>query len=125
MLLLNGADVTFNGGSVNITSTQTSPRHNFYAFGEGTVITVNEGNFSFEDYRQRTYACATNGAIIYIKGGNFGVAPNHPRWTTPIYTENGGQVIITGGTFGFDPSEWVADGYTATQNGATWTVSKN
>ena len=33
-------------------------------------------------------------------------------------------VSITGGTFNFDPSEWVPAGYSAVQNGSTWTVSK-
>lgn len=117
-----GAQVTFNSGDVTINSTQTSQRHIFYAAMEGTVVTVNGGNFTIDEYRQRCYACAQYNAVIYIKGGTFGVAPNHPRWTYPIYTDNGGQVIITGGTFGFDPSEWVAAGYKAVKNGSTWTV---
>ena len=123
---LGGAQVTVNGDTViTINSTSTSQRHIYYAMGEGTVITINGGTYAFEAYRQRSYACATDGAIIYITGGTFGVAPNHQRWTHPIYTENGGQVIITGGTFGFDPTAWVADGYTATYDATTgtWTVA--
>ena len=118
----NGAELTFNSGSATINSTSTSQRHVFYAEGEGSVITVNGGTFAFEAYRQRSYACAVNGATIYITGGDFGVAPNHSRWKHPIYTENGGKVIITGGTFKFDPTEWVAVGYEAVKNGDTWTV---
>lgn len=118
-----GSQVTFESGSVTINTTQTSQRHVFYAAGEGTVITVEDGEFAFEAYRQRSYACAQNNAIIYIKGGTFGAAPNHPRWTYPIYTTDGGQVIITGGTFGFNPSTWVADGYVATENNGVWTVA--
>ena len=117
-----GATVIFNSGVSNILSTSTSQRHSFYAAGQGTTITVNDGTFTFDAYRQRTYACAVNGAVIYIKGGTYGVAPNHPRWTAPIYTENDGQVIITGGTFGFDPTEWLAEGYQAIKSGSTWTV---
>jgi predicted ribosomally synthesized peptide with SipW-like signal peptide len=117
-----GAAVEFNGGSVTINSTSTSQRHIFYAEGEGSVITVNGGEYAFDAYRQRTYACAVNGATVYITGGTFGVAPNHPRWTAPIY-EVGGEVIITGGTFGFNPTEWVADGYQAVENNGVWTVS--
>ena len=117
-----GATVIFNSGVSNILSTATAQRHSFYAAGVGTTITVNDGTFTFDAYRQRTYACAVNGAIIYIKGGTYGVAPNHPRWTAPIYTENGGQVIITGGTFGFDPTEWLAEGYEAIKSGNSWTV---
>ena len=119
---VDGGQVIFNSGSVTIASTQTSQRHVFYAEGENTVITVNGGDFAIDAYRQRTYACAVNGATIYITGGNFGVAPNHPRWTTPIYEADGGSVIITGGTFGFDPSQWVAEGYEAVKNDALWVV---
>ena len=118
-----GAELTFNSGSVNMANiTSTSQRHCFYA-AAGGVITINGGTFTLEAYKQRSYACAVNGGIIYIKGGDFGVAPNHQRWTHPIYTENGGQVIITGGTFGFDPSTWVAEGYVATETNGTWTVA--
>ena len=117
-----GATVIFNGGVSNIVSSTTSQRYNFYAASPGTTITVNDGTFSFEAYRQRSYACAVNGAVVYIKGGTFGPAPNHPRWTTPIYTDGSGQVIITGGTFGFDPTEWVAPNYEAIKSGNTWTV---
>ena len=121
---VNGSNVTFNSGNIEINSNSSNQRHIFYASGEGSEVIVNGGDFAFEAYRQRTYACAVNGAIIYIKDGNFGVAPNHQRWTHPIYTENGGQVIITGGTFRFDPTEWVAEGYGVEKNGEIWTVSK-
>ena len=118
-----GAQVTFNGGAININSLATSQRYNFYVFGEGTKVVIEDGDFSFEAYRQRSYVCADAGAIVEIKGGTFGVAPNHSRWTYPIYEANGGQVIITGGTFGFDPTEWVADGYVAVESNGVWTVS--
>lgn len=116
-----GANVTFNSGNITINSTTTSQRHNFYAASPGTVVTVNGGEFSFDANRQRSYACAVNGAVIYIKGGTFGVAPNHTRWKHPIY-EDGGEVIISGGTFGFDPTEWVAEGYKAIKSGDKWYV---
>ena len=117
-----GAQVEFNGGSIVLNSTNTSQRYCFYAYGEGTKIVINDGTFSFEAYRQRSYVCALAGAVVEINGGTYGVAPNHPRWTTPIYTDDVSTVIITGGTFGFDPTAWVADGYVAVQDGATWTV---
>lgn len=120
-----GAEVTFNSGEVTlVTNNNTSQRYCFYAASPETVITIKDGTFTFEEiYKQRSYACAVNGATIKIEGGNFGPAPQHPRWKYPIYTADGGQVIITGGTFGFDPTEWVADGYVATQNDSTWTVA--
>jgi hypothetical protein len=35
----------------------------------------------------------------------------------------GGTLIISGGTFGFDPTSYLADGYTATENEGIWTVA--
>ena len=120
---LDGAKVTFNSGNVIIDSANTSQRYNFYASGEGTVIEINDGTFAFEAYKQRSYVCAINGATVYINGGTFGAAPNHTRWKTPIYTDSTSTVVITGGTFGFNPSDWVADGYVATESNGVWTVS--
>jgi hypothetical protein len=120
---VNGAKVTFNDGEVIINSANTAQRYNFYATGEGTVVEINDGTFAFEAYKQRSYVCAINGAKVYISGGTFGVAPNHTRWKTPIYTDATGEVIITGGTFGFDPTQWVADGYKATKVDANWVVT--
>ena len=34
-----------------------------------------------------------------------------------------GTIIISGGTFGFDPTSYLADGYTATENEGIWTVA--
>jgi len=42
-----GAEVTFNSGSIAVNSTSTSGRYVFYAEGEGTVININGGEFSF------------------------------------------------------------------------------
>ena len=119
---IDGAKVIFNSGSVAINSGSTSQRHIFYAAGAGSEVTINGGDFSFEAYKQRSYACATGGAIIYIKGGNFGVAPNHARWKTPIYTDANSKVFISGGTFKFDPTEWLADGYTTIKKNDKWFV---
>jgi len=119
-----GAKVEFNSGSIDIQSAQKGQRYCFYA-AANSEVTVNGGTFSFEQYKKRAYACADIDAVVYIKGGTFGPASNHPTDPTPPFvTANGGKVIVTGGTFGFDPTEWVADGYQAVQNGSTWTVSK-
>ena len=119
-----GAELTFNDGSINVTTTQQGQRYCFYAYQ--SIITINGGTYSFNDlYKKRSYICASGqDAVVYVYGGTFGEAPKHPNWKYPIYVENGAQVIIYGGTFGFDPTQWVADGYQAVQNGTTWTVSK-
>jgi hypothetical protein len=120
----SGAKVEINGGSIHINSDYTGQRYVIYAAQPGTVVTINGGKYSFENtYRKISYICAHLGAKVYVTGGEFGAPCTHPNWKLPIYTETGGEVIITGGTFGFDPTEWVADGYEATQSGSTWTVA--
>ena len=121
---VDGATVEFNSGKIEIVSTSTAQRYIFFALGEGSTVVVKGGTFSFEEYRQRSYACVVGGGTVIIEGGNFGKAPNHQRWTTPFYVVDAdSSVIIKGGTFGFDPSAWVADGYEAVQDGSVWTVS--
>ncbi len=118
-----GANITINGGSVDISSTSTSGRYNIYAVGDGTVVTVNGGEYSFSKTlnQKRAYIYADAGATVYVTGGTFGAASARDGYTAGIL--GSGTVIITGGTFGFDPSAWVANGYVATESNGVWTVS--
>ena len=120
----NGAQVVFNSGSVDVSSASTSGRYNVYAVGEGTVVTINGGEFSFSktQNQKRAYIYAGDGATVEVKGGNFGPASNRSGYTAGILGD--GNVIITGGTFGFNPTNWVAAGYAATESNGTWTVAK-
>lgn len=120
-----GAQVTFKSGTVAVNTTSTSGRYNFYAQGEGTVITIEGGEFSFSKTlnQKRAYICAMDGTTVYVKGGTFGPASTRSGYTAGIITNGTGSVVITGGTFGFDPSTWVADGYQAVKTDSTWTVS--
>lgn len=120
---VDGANVVFNSGSMAVNSASTSGRYLFYAVGNGTVITINGGEFSFSKTlnQKRAYIYAGEGATVYVTGGNFGPASTRSGYTAGILGD--GTVIITGGTFGFDPSAWVAEGYTATELNGTWTVS--
>lgn len=122
---VDGAQVVFNSGSVDVSTTSTSGRYNVYAEGEGTVVTINGGEFSFSKTlnQKRAYIYAGKGATVYVNGGNFGPASTRSGYTEGILGD--GKIVITGGTFGFDPSDWVADGYQAVKNGTTWTVSVN
>ena len=122
IVVRDGASVEFNGNSLAIESPSTSQRYLFYAYGENTTITINDGVFSFEQYKKRGYGYIASGAKMYIKGGSFGIASNHPNDPTAPLIADGGEIIITGGTFGFNPTAWVADGYEAVQLGSTWTV---
>ena len=119
---IGGSKVTFNSGSINVTSTTTNPRYLFYVTGNGSEVTINGGDFSFTSITlKRAYIYAGAGTKVVVNGGNFGKASTRSGYTAGILGE--GEVIITGGTFKFDPSTWVAEGYQAIQNGDTWTVS--
>ena len=120
----NGAQVTINSGSIAVNSQNTSGRYNIYAVGEDTVVTVNGGEYSFSASlnQKRSYVYAADNATVIINGGTFGKASTRSGYPG-IKTDGTATVIITGGTFGFDPTEWVADGYKATQYGAEWIVT--
>ncbi|MBR2012857.1 MAG: SipW-dependent-type signal peptide-containing protein [Clostridia bacterium] len=118
----NGAEVVFNSGSVYVDTASTSGRYIFYAEGEGTIITINGGEFSWDsaDNQKRAYVYAGAGTTVKITGGTFGKASTRSGYTDGILGD--GTIIITGGTFGFNPGKWVADGYIATENAGVWTV---
>ena len=119
---VNGAEATFNSGSIVITATTTDPRYNFYVVGEGTEVTINGGTFDFTAKSlKRAYIYAGSGATVYVNGGTFGTASTRSNYKAGIMGD--GTVIITGGTFGFDPTNWVAAGYEAVENNGVWTVS--
>lgn len=121
----------FNSGSVVNDSTSTNPRHMFYVAARENVanghLTINDGEFTFSPSnltRKGYYICADGeGAVVIVNGGTFGKPSTRNNYKAGIGELNGGEVIIKGGTFGFDPTNWVADGYEAVQNGNTWTVS--
>ena len=120
----DGAEVVFNSGSVYVDTASTSGRYLFYAEGEGSVIAINGGNFSWDknDNQTRAYIYAGEGTTVYVNGGTFGKASTRSGYTAGILGT--GTVIITGGTFGFDPTNWLAPGFVAkkSDSASTWTV---
>ena len=125
--IIDGAEVIFNSGNLNVNTKSTSGRYLFYLEGEGSTVTINGGNFSWDpsDNQKRAYICAMAGTTAYVKGGTFGKASTRSGYTAGILTYDDGKVIITGGTFGFDPTTWVADGYKAVKSGEKWYVVAN
>lgn len=119
-----GAQLTLNDGYVAVNSTNTSGRYLIYAEGEGTVVTVNDGEFAdftkTSQNQKRAYAYVGKGATLIINGGTFGKASTRNGYTAGILGE--GNIVITGGTFGFDPTKWVAEGCEAVKEGSVWTV---
>ena len=124
LAVINGSEVTFNGGSLEINSTSTSHRYLFYVAGEGSKLTINGGNFDFNktQNQKRAYIYASEGTTVYVNGGNFGKASARPDCKAGILGE--GTVIIKGGTFGFDPSAWVAEGCEVVKDGDKYIVGK-
>lgn len=118
----DGAVAEFNSGKVYVDSASTSARYCFYLTGEGTTLTINGGNFSWDknDNQKRAYVYADAGTTVNITGGTFGKASTRSGYTTGIMGE--GTVVITGGTFGFNPTAWVASGYQAIKDGENWIV---
>ena len=123
----DGANVTFNSGSVDVSSKSTSGRYVFYVEGEGSTLTINGGDFSFSSTlnQRRAYIYAGAGTTVYVTGGNFDKASTRSGYTAGILGT--GTVIITGGTFKFNPTTWVADGYKAVkdENGVYTVLPEN
>ena len=118
----DGAQVTFNDGKLAVNSASTSGRYLIYAVGEGTVVTVNGGEFSFSKTlnQKRAYVYTGVGAKVIINAGTFGKASTIGNYKAGIMGD--GETIIYGGTFGFDPTKWVAEGCTVTKEGSNWVV---
>ena len=88
---------------------------------DGSTITVSGGSIDEVQIRD---------AIATISGGNIDMLEIRIKGNVYISGGNvstlgyyGGTLIISGGTFGFDPTSYLADGYTATENEGIWTVA--
>ena len=120
----SGAQVTFKNGKLAVNSASTSGRYLFYVVGEGTVVTIDGGEFSFSSTlnQKRAYVYTGAGAKVIINDGTFGKASTRSGYTDGIL--GNGETIIYGGTFGFNPTRWVAAGCTIKKDGANWVVTK-
>lgn len=109
-----GANLTINGGEddcVRALAGQDSSNGKYYSMavwakGEGTVVTINGGNYSNErcpnEDPQADMIYASEGAKIVINGGTFECAT--PEWTLNCKDNSGSTIIVKGGKFsGFNP----------------------
>ena len=123
----DGAKVTFNGESVDISKyTNSSPaRYNIYAATGGEIV-INSGVFKFNSTNntRRSYVCVEDGGKVIINDGTFGKASTRSGYPGIRVFGDNSEVIVYGGTFGFDPTEWVAAGCTVKKEGANWVVTK-
>ena len=140
-------DISFkvmNGGTLNITG--GTNEHSgmegklITATDEGSTVNISGGNFtssgkSFKLVEAQTGAVVnvTGGTfsssgeasvVFYANGGTINISDCKVSVNGNIFQiDNGGQIVVTGGTFSQNPSDYVAEGHTVTNNGnGTWTV---
>ena len=112
-----GATITVKNCRIDHSPGGTS-RYAFYV--EGGKITIDEN--CIINNSQKTshgFIYAPMGEVI-ILGGTWGgtYIPN-----TPFARGNDGYIIIKGGTFSVNPTNYLAEGYTAEKIGSNWVVS--
>lgn len=135
--VLEGGKLTINGdGNLISGNGGTGAAVNVFAYG-GEVI-INGGTYSINKEYPNAPAnhgadmiYAYGGGTITINGGTFKYVEN--VWTLNLHDNSGSAIIVKGGTFeGFNPANnvseglntnFVADGYVATENNGTWTVT--
>ena len=105
----DNAGLIIEGGSFsNVTQAVVQNNH---------VAEIHGGSFNADGYdviENRHYDGGHNTGSITVTDGTF---------TGKLYTTTGADWSITGGTFSSNPSDYVAEGYTATENNGTWTVA--
>ena len=111
--IANSATMTINGGSFTCNGLEGVTAHAFWA-AAGTA-TINGGTFNGKDNYNGFNVCASKGATVNIKGGEF--LPVH---SGSLYGE--GTINVMGGEFFDDPSKFVNDDYTVEANDGKYTV---
>ena len=132
------------GGTLNITGGTNEHSGGkgqlITATGEGSTVNISEGNFKSSgspfklveaqngavvNVTGGTFSCSGAGSVVfYANGGTINISDCKVSVNGNIFQiDNGGQIVVTGGTFSQNPSDYVAEGHTATNNGnGTWTV---
>jgi len=121
-ITVGNGEAIFKSGTVDVANTKS--RHLFYCGTDNgfAKITIEDGTFNLKNKTTTSSYLVANGegAVIIVNGGTFNKASSKKPPVQELY---GGEVIIQGGTFYWDPTEWVADGYVAVDNGSgVWTV---
>ena len=114
--IANSATMTINGGSFTCNGLEGVTAHAFWA-AAGTA-TINGGTFDGKDNYNGFNVCASKGATVNIKGGEF--LSVH---SGSLYGE--GTIIVTGGEFFDNPSKFVNDDYTVVKDdNGLWTIKR-
>ena len=84
-------------------------------------VVINDGKFTYEPgYYRHGVLYAGQNATIIVNGGEFSKGGSNTEKTKWLTEADGGDIIIRGGRFEFDPSGFVAEGYTVTQDAEGW-----
>ncbi len=122
----SGGTITINGGSFEGNQRAISIDNNTYqASWKGpSIVNISGGSFNGPivlDAQGTATTDKTPSSTLNISGGTFTVASGN-LFTITNLTQYC-HINITGGTFSEDPSAYVAEGYSAIDNGdGTWTV---
>ena len=111
--IANSATMTINGGSFTCNGLEGVTAHAFWA-AAGTA-TINGGTFDGKDNYNGFNICASKGATVNIKGGEF--LSVH---SGSLYGE--GTINVMGGEFFDNPSKYVVAGYKSVEENGVWTV---
>lgn len=111
------AVVNINGAKINITSTYSTGTA--LGSGYGSIINFNSGTIDASNAPYAAYAYPTGGTIN-IKGGT--IIGNFCEHTP--YAGKSTEIVITGGSYSENPTNYLANGYTATQSEGYYVVSQ-
>ncbi len=108
------AKVTVNGGVFDTPTYPGTVLVMSTSDNSSAVVTITDGTFYSDAICDNFVSVKIEGGTFYLKG-----ISNYPNMITKE------QITISGGSFNVDPTEYLADGYIATQNGNMWVVSAN
>lgn len=94
------------------------------ADGENSSVTINGGTFD-KTAKSWLMGAATGKNITFvINGGTFRGYVNQPEMTVDTFRPYGDPIVVYGGNFNFNPTNFVAEGFGATEDNGTWSVTK-
>lgn len=123
---VNSGAMTVNGGAY-----EGNTYYGIWVTNDGatTDVTINDGSFTGKRYG--LYSQVDDGKQdagnvgILINGGSFHGETQGAAVMNSSGSSRDWGMSITGGTFSSDPTEYLAEGYTATESEGSWTVTKS
>jgi hypothetical protein len=112
--------VTINGGEFD----SLSGNELILADGNDATVTINNGTFK-KTAKSWLFGAATGKNISFvINNGKFYGYVNEPEMSVDTIRPYGDPIVVKGGMYNFNPTNWLAEGYTATLNGELYEVNE-